>query len=508
MSSSPPSFRGPFRTGEEVRRSYATASGPFSLRPSAVAVPRDVDDVQVLVRWARNEGRSLVPRGSGTGMPGGNVGEGVVVDLATSFREIGAVDRDRRRIRVGAGAVAAEVAHRAREAGLFLPALPSSAERCSIGGMAANNAAGARSFKYGATRDWVRALEVVLADGRAVRLSADRDAPDPFAGLYRALAPRRSELSGRWPRVRKNASGYALDRFLPSGDPTQLLVGSEGTLGLITGVTLELAPRPEARGLALLSVAEPDQLPLAVRAAREAEASACEFFGRRFIETAGLEEDPRVGDLARTAYSLLLVEVDGSPAAVDEGMERIRSLAGSLGSDVRGARSADERSRLWRIRHAASPVIERAADRGLVSMQFIEDSVVPPGRLPDYLRGLERILRDADTDAVVFGHAGDGNVHVNPLVDVGRPEWRRRVRRILDATAELVAELGGTLSGEHGDGRVRAPYLSAIWPRACVRSFREIKETLDPEGVLNPGVILPAAGQDALAGLHEGPGTP
>ena len=435
-------------------------------------------------------------------MPGGNVGPGVTVDLAAFLDDVGPVDPSTRTVRVGPGAVAAEVNRRARPSNLFLPPTPSSADRCTLGGMVANNAAGARTFKYGAVREWVRELEIVLADGRTVRLSPEAEV-EPFAELRRRLRPRWSALSDAWPRVRKNSSGYALNRFVPSGDPTQLLVGSEGTLGLVTGITLELAPVPEGRGLALLAVAEPDGLLRSVRVAGEIGASACEFFGRRFIEIAELASDPRVGSLARDAFALVLVEVEGSDDEVEGALERLRRLAEVLGSELREARSPEDRARLWEVRHAASPLIAGAAERGLVSMQFIEDSVVPVPRLPDYLRSLTRILADADTDAVVFGHAGDGNVHVNPLVDVRRPRWKERVRSILEETVDLVADLGGTLAGEHGDGRVRAPFQSRIWPETAVRAFRDTKRALDPEGILNPGVILPVAGQDPLEGLEK-----
>lgn len=523
----PPGFRGRFLHDRESLAPYAGASGPYRILPRAAAVPASTDDVVRLVRWASDSSLPLVPRGAATGMPGGNVGEGVVVDLSREFRSIGAVDPAARQIRVGPGAVAADVDRAARKHGLFLPPLPSSAERCTIGGMTANNAAGARTFKYGATRDWVRGLSVVLADGRHLELSGSTDPPvvsarsgprsgsppgeaapppPPFPDLWRQLRPRWPDLSPDWPAVRKNSSGYALDRSLPSGDPVQLLVGSEGTLGVITSVTLELAPVPASRGLLLTAAAGPEDLMELVGAAGRVGASACEFFGRRFLEIGELEEDPRVGTLARDAHALVMMEVDGTPDEVDRQIEELRSVADDLGSSSRVARSPKDRDRLWDVRHAASPVIADAAERGRVSMQFIEDSVVPPSSLVAYLDGLDEILRRAETDAVVFGHAGDANVHVNPLVNVEDPEWRARVREILESTVELVAELGGTLSGEHGDGRIRAPYLRRVWSEEAVRSFEEVKRTLDPDGVLNPGVILPVEGADPLD--HLSPGHP
>jgi len=525
----PADFEGDFHTDLETLQTYSSASGPYRIRPRAVAVPRSVSDLQSLVRWAAAESTPMIPRGGATGMPGGNVGDGIIVDLTQGFDAIGPVDAESRRVRVGPGVVAADVNRAARKHGLFLPPVPSSAERCTIGGMAANNAAGARTFKYGSTRDWIAGLEVVLADGRRVELgsmvpgdptisseegprrdgtgrstdsaSTGNPVPAPFAELRRRLLPRWESLSNEWPAVRKNSSGYALDRFLASGDPVQLMVGSEGTLGLITSVSLKLAPIPEARGLILTRARDSDDLLEIMRLAERIDASACEFFGRRFLELARLERDSRVGEMARDAYSLVMVEVEGTPSAVEEGVAGIQEVVRALDSPCRVALSEEDRDELWEVRHAASPVIARAAEKGRVSMQFIEDSVVPPSRLPEYLSGLEIILERADTDAVVFGHAGDGNVHVNPLVDVEDPAWRERVAEILESVADLVASLGGTLSGEHGDGRIRAPYLSRIWSEEAIRSFRKVKETLDPRNLLNPGVILPVTGQDPLADL-------
>jgi FAD/FMN-containing dehydrogenase len=165
------------------------------------------------------------------------------------------------------------------------------------------------------------------------------------------------------------------------------------------------------------------------------------------------------------------------------------------------ATNPEEARELWRLRKAASPIIAREAGQGRISTQFIEDSVVPVSRLGDYLSGLDRILNAARLDAVIFGHAGDGNVHVNPLVEIHRPDWEEQVRTVLDQVVDLVASLGGTLAGEHGDGRLRAPFMERIWGAELGRAFQSVKETLDPAGILNPGVVVPLPGQDPLEGL-------
>ena len=438
-------------------------------------------------------------------MPAGNVGPWLAVDLMPGLGAIESVDRERATIRCGAGAVAAAVARAAAPAGLLLPCLPSSAERCTIGGMAANNAAGARSFRHGATREWVTGLDVVWADGTRSTIGDGAEPPAGMRALAAGLTARLGDVRDQgWPGVRKNSSGYALDRFLPDADAVHLMVGSEGTLGIIVGATLRLMRAPAERAVILIGLRSLDAIPEAAMIATEAGASACELFGRRLIEMAGLAVDPVARDAAEGAVALVLIELEGEADQVASGLARVRLWTTAEGLCSVEARDEEGRARLWEVRHAASPLIARAAEQGRLSSQFIEDSVVPVGTVPDYLRGLDRILEQAGTEAVVFGHAGDGNIHVNPLVDVRTPDWRGRVRTILEETVDLVAELGGTLTGEHGDGRVRAPFLDRIWTPQLVAAFRDVKESLDPAGLMNPGVILPLPGQDPLEGMWPG----
>lgn len=464
-------------------------------------------------------------------MPGGNVGPGVCVDLS-GWTTLGDVDRDARTVEAGPGVLGAQVESAALEHGLCFPALPSSAERCTVGGMVANNAAGARSYGHGAVNRWVESIDVVLADGSSRHLTREAPGTEQLATLRRDLATRlghhgpashpdrETDLCDAglgdaglkdlglkavkpWPNVRKNASGYALDRFLPEGDPVALFVGSEGTLGFITNVRLSLSPEPEDRATVLLPVPDDGDLDATIDVAETCCAAACEYFGKSFIDIAGLRSHPETSALLARNAALLLIELEGHPDEVSADLDRMSAHPKAAGVRSRVARAPDDRARLWAIRHAASPVVAARASNGLVSMQFIEDSVVPRARLSDYVEGLGAILARAETEAVIFGHAGEGNLHVNPLVDVGRADWRDRVRRILDETVDLVARLGGTLSGEHGDGRIRAPFHDRIWGTELADAFRTVKRTLDPDGILNPGVVVPLPGQDPLAGLSR-----
>ena len=496
----PPRFRGAFLWDAESLIRFGEASGPFRHPLLAVARPVDEEDVVRLVEWAVAGGIPLVPRGAGTGMPGGNVGAGVAVDL-TGFRRMEWADEGNGSLYLGAGTTGAELQARAAVGGSYFPALPSSANRCTVGGMVANNAAGARSFRHGSVRPWVEELRGVFPDGTVATLKRG-EAPTPSSRDLRSLLLNSlGTETPRWPAVAKNSSGYALDAFLPSGDLVDLLVGSEGTLCLVTEVRLRLAPEPPDRALALLPLPQRNDLPPAVALAGRVGAAACEFFDRAFLDLSGLRTRADTADLVGQAPALVLLELEGSPDAVEVGLADVATFAGDLGVPVRVGRSPEECHRLWAVRHSASPVVAARAAQGLVSMQFIEDSVVRVDRLPAYLAGLDAILAEERTDAVVFGHAGDGNVHVNPLVDVTRPTWRATVRRILERTVDLVADLEGTLSGEHGDGRLRGTFHPRIFGEPVATAFRQVKGTLDPHGILNSGVVVPLPGQDPLAGL-------
>lgn len=468
------------------------------MMPAGIARPRDADEVAALVAWCNAERIPLTPRGGGTGMPGGNVGRALVLDLGALDRvEVG----DDGLIRAGAGAVAQTADRMARAGGHHLPALPSSAPWCTFGGMAATDAAGARTFSRGSTRRWTEALDVVLADGSVHRLErSSAPAGEPVGEHATRWGPLRRELAAldlpKPPAVRKNSSGYGVDSFVAGGDPIDLVVGSEGTLAVVTGGVFRAERIPAEHGVAIVGVGDLDQLPALTAHAEASGATACEYFGRRLLELGQLLDDPRLADLDVRAGALL-VEYAGSADAVAEG------LAGWPGR-VTSATLPHQVDALWGLRHAASPSIARAAGARR-SIQFIEDAAVPRELLPTYVRAVGEILDHHGIDAVVFGHAGDGHLHINPLIDLRQEGWKAVVRAVLDEVTSVVSDLGGTLSGEHGDGRIRAGGLARIWREPHCRAFGVVKERLDPLGILNPGVILATPGADPLEGLADGP---
>ncbi len=509
--SAPPAFRGIFREDEAARGVYSEAAGIAQILPRAIAVPVDANDVVSLVRWAVATGSPLVPRGSGSSMAGGAIGDGVVVDLSRLVA-IGDIDATARRVRCGPGALRDDVDAAARAVGLQFPVDPSSGAYCTVGGMAATNSAGAHSMRHGATRHWVEALDCVFTDGSRAELRRGAPAPDVepvrrVLQLARQLVADEGDQPSVHPGVRKESSGYGLAAYAASGDLVDLLVGSEGTLALIVGVELRLCPRFAASASVLGAFSTLESAVRAAGLALAAQATACELLDRTFLDVAR-------GGGARVPVDLdteavLLAEVEG------DDRETCSRLAASLAQRFRDAGATDvvlaldataERT-LWELRHAASPILSRL-DPALRSMQFIEDGCVPPARLAEYVRGVRAALARQEMRGVIFGHAGDAHVHVNPLVDLRAPEWRSRVAALLAEVTALVASLGGTLSGEHGDGRLRAPLLGQVWSGAALARFAAVKHAFDPLGLLNPGAKMARPGTDPIGRVKYDPALP
>ncbi len=499
----PSAFRGIFRVDLLARSLYAEGAGIARSLPEAVAVPADVEDLTVLVRWARAGGHPLIPRGSGSGMAGGAVGTGVVVDLSR-FAAIGDVDAEAMTVRVGTGSLRNQVDAAARGRGLTFPVNPSSGAFCTIGGMIAANAAGSRTLRYGATRRWVRGVRCVFEDGsdawvhRALPLPMHVPAVARLVAVLDAWRARDDGASLRHVGVRKESSGYALACALePEGHLVDLLVGSEGTLAIFVEADLSLTRAPASTASLLAAFPSLEHATSCAIQARDDGASACELLDRTFLDVA--ESDAPTG-ISPSAEAVLLFEVEGDDEqAVRAAVAQIAQQCSRAGAfDVATGFDHESEHRLWALRHAASPILSRLAPR-VRSMQFIEDGCVPPDHFPAYVRGVRAALSKYETPGVIFGHAGDAHAHVNPLVDVMRSGWRDRVRGLFDDVTTLSARLGGTLAGEHGDGRLRAPKMIQLWDAIARAAFSDTKQAADPEGILNPGCKM-ATGADAAMG--------
>jgi FAD/FMN-containing dehydrogenase len=504
----PPGLRGEFRTDDVARALYSEGAGIFRIIPQAVAVPQDVEDLALLVRWAAAERVPLVPRGAGSGMQGGNVGPGVVLDLTRACRSAPEVDPEAGTARCGASVTYRALNGVAQPFGLHLPPDPSSGAFCTVGGMAATNAAGSHSVKYGTMRRWVRALEFVTAAGETGRTDARTHGRTEGGGhrstgargpgktsaeqrFLRDVAPdierRAATLAAAAPHTLKNSSGYALDAFAASGRIADLLVGSEGTLAVITAVEVALAPLPAERTTLLVTLGSLDQVGPAVLALRPLGPSAVELLDKTYLD---FVRGAAQRGLAPGTEAVLLVEFEGSAR---EAAAAVKGIA----TAVELAEDATTVGRLWELRHLASPILASLPD-DLRSLQVVEDGCVPPEQLASYITALRAAAKDTGFEIVIFGHAGDGHLHANLLADVTAPDFAARLAACLERVTAQQLALGGTPSGEHGDGRLRAPFVERTFGTQYAELCRRTRAAWDPAGILNPGVKILPAGENGL----------
>ena len=422
-------------------------------------------------------------------MPGGNVGEGLVVDLSAGFPDL-TVDPQRRVARAGASVTWAQLNDAARPYGLRLPPDPSSGLFATSGGMVGTNAAGPRSVRYGSVRRWVEGLELVEADG-SLRTVVRGEQASKFV----LTADSRRLIADRFPKTRKNSSGYALDRFAETGDEVDLLVGSEGTLAIVTAVHWRLDSIPADIAGAALGFPDLESMTEAVPYLVSLKPTALELLDSTLLQF--VPEAPKVA-------CLLLVEFERESSAAARGVvgDAVRGLKNSI-THVETAVDRRGLENLWSVRRLASPALARLPPSQR-SLQVIEDGCVPLHALGEYVTGVRAAADRAGIPVAIFGHAGDGHVHVNALPDTTRPGWRNALARLFAEVTNLLLQLGGVPSGEHGVGRLRAGVLERFFGPEVMDLFRAVKRAYDPLTILNPGVIIPATGWSPLAALKIG----
>lgn len=512
----PPGFRGTFREDELARAVYSEAAGIARAMPTAVAVPLDAEDVVSLVKWAAETGTSLIPRGSGSSMSGGAIGKGVIVDVSR-INHLGKIDERERTVWADPGVLWSTLDVAARRRGLRFPVDPSSGSFCTLGGMASTNASGAHSLHYGSTRVWVNALDCVFSNGDREVITRGETPPRRVEAIARFLREAHGQLVAMdkqrpivHPGVRKESSGYAVHEYARKADLVDLLVGSEGTLVIIVRIQFSLSPLPAATSSVLGSFASLEEATAGAMKAVETGASACELLDRSFLAYASsaASGDAAWRERMEGAAAILLAEVEGEngegTAARARDLAAAFKAAGATNVDI--ALTPEREHDLWELRHAASPIL--AALENSTSMQFIEDGAVPLPRLPEYIEGVRRALADREVSGVIFGHAGDAHVHVNPLMDLRESNWRDKVSGLLDDVVGLTARLGGTLTGEHGDGRLRAPLLDRVWHREALLAFSLVKKAFDPGNIFNPGVKVPLPNQKSIEDIKYDPSLP
>ncbi|RME11260.1 MAG: FAD-binding protein [Aquificota bacterium] len=433
------------------RKLYSYDATPIPVEralPSAVVFPESHEDVVKLVKACYEEGIPIFPRGAGSGLTGGAVPtseRGVVVSFERMKRF--EVNVDNATAEVQPGVITAQFQEYVERLGLFYPPDPSSFKYSTLGGNIAENAGGPRCLKYGVTREYVLGLTAVIKDGEAIKTG------NP---------------------VIKDVAGY---------DITKLFVGSEGTLGLITSATLKLIPKPKARATALALF---DRLEHVGRAVTKIFTSgifpsALEFMDEDAIRAV---EDYKPVGLPKVS-ALLLIEVDGSPQSVQEDIRDIKELLHSMGVEVRTANSREEEERLWSARKSLGPALGN-----LRTGKINEDIVIPRIHLSEAIPEFRKVAKKYDLLMVIFGHIGDGNLHVNLLYDKANREEEERAEKAVDEVFEIALRYNGSITGEHGVGLTKKKFLQWQFGNAGYELLKGIKRLFDPKNLFNPGKVV------------------
>src|SRR6185503_2670318 len=497
------SLEGEVRFDALSRALYSTDASVYQIQPVGVVVPKTREDLARIVAACRRHGCSVTMRGGGTSQAGQCIGAGLIVDTSKHFNRLLEVNAVERWARVEPGIVlddlnGALAQHRLR----FAPDI-SSASRATVGGMIANNSAGARSVVYGKTIDHVLELEVLLGDGSVVHC---RERPTAGHGgsacdqkVLELAATHAAEIERRFPKVLRRVGGYNLDEFVP-GRPfnlARLFVGSEGTLGIVLEAKLKLVPLPAAK--VLLAVQFDDLLDAlgATPIVLAHKPSAVEAMDAFILNHTKMNAD---------LHRLRETFVQGEPAAllcVEFAGDRVEDLVPKIDAvetdlRARGLRIVCHRAitpaaqqAVWHVREAALGLsMSMRGDAKAIS--FVEDAAVAPERLRDYIRELLGIVSRHGTEAGVYAHASVGCLHVRPVVNLKTADGVRTFESLASDVADLVLKYGGALSGEHGDGLVRSPFMARMFGDTLYEAFREIKRTFDPDGIFNPGKIVDA----------------
>lgn len=501
-------------TAPEVREYFSTDGGVFKVTPSLVVYPKNTQDVRKVTRfsWQLAEKGHLLPitaRGRGSDQGGAAIGTGIILVFPAHMNRLLELDKKQRLARVQPGINFRTFEETVQSHGYFLPPYPSSIDYATIGGAVANNTAGEKTVKYGAMRQYVQNIEVVLANGEVIqteRISKKelekRKGLTTFEGeIYRqldGLIVDNADLIAQHaslPHVSKNSAGYALSQVKQkdgSFDLTPLIVGSQGTLGIVTEAIIRLEPYNPRTTLFKISLPDLKDAGEVVSQLMQLGPSALEVVDRNLLEFLGRVSPARLKGLVEQPYPalILLAEFDDPKDGVQiKKAKKAEKILRKLGVDFVGTQDYDEQQRLWTIRHSAAAVIWHVEGTAK-ALPIIEDGVVPREKFPEFIAKIYELFDKYKLQVAVWGHAGDANLHLQPFLDLGKIGDRQKVFTIMEEYYDMVLAMGGSTCGEHNDGRLRAPFLPKVYGPEMYEVFREVKKIFDPFGTLNPGVKI------------------
>jgi FAD/FMN-containing dehydrogenase/Fe-S oxidoreductase len=475
-----------------TRQLYATDASIYQIQPVGVAFPKTAQQASAVVHAAADGGLSITPRGAGTSLVGNAIGEGLIVDFSRYNRQITDLDLEKRSVHVGAGVVLDQLNDFLSPHGFCFGPDVATSSRATLGGMIANNSSGARCPIYGTTADHVLSLDIVMADGRIEKIGSTHESLMPervkIENLIRAAS---AEMAERWPPgLIKRWPGYGIEIFLRApADLTRILAGSEGTLAGIFSAELKISPLPREKGLGLIFFASVGEAMQATVELLDLKPAAIEHIDRPLL-------DQTKGQLHFQAARDLL-ELDTEPCEAilivefyDHVAERLSTLESrKIGLRKKILTDPAQMNLVWSVRKSGLSLLTGCIGPAK-PVAFIEDAAVRPTQLPEYVRGLQSIMRPLGLEASYYGHAASGLLHVRPVLDLHSAADLKKFRQVADQTSALVRQFKGSLSAEHGVGIARTEYMRDQLGDALLGVLREIKCTFDPKNIFNPGKIF------------------
>lgn len=503
---------GEVMTANDVRRYFSTDSSVFELTPAIVVYPRNENDVRKTARFSwqlAERGRSvpLTARGSGTDQSGASLGSGVMLVFPAHMNKLLEFDSKSGVAVLEPGINYGKLQQTLHTHGRFLPPFPASLEYSTVGGAIANNAAGEKTIKYGDTRDYIRGLRVVLANGEVIetkrlskrelnkKLGLQTFEGEVYRGIDTLIEDNKSVIEGSNLTVSKNSAGYALANVKQkngSFDLTPLFVGSQGTLGIVTEATIDTeAHNPDTT----LIAAKFDDIRVAEEVITELRnlpdmPSAIELVDQHLLEFVRATNPNQLKGIIDPPFPkiVLLVEFDSPNSRTQKRMvKKASKILKKYQISYQVETENEKKDELWKIRHSAASVVSHTSDKKK-ALPIIEDGIVPVERFAEYLDKVYKLFEKYSLKIAIWGHAGNANLHMQPFLDLSQVGDRQKVFKIIDEYYKLIIAMGGSTSGEHGDGRLRAPYLQELYGNEIYGLFQQVKQVFDPHNFLNPGV--------------------
>lgn len=476
-----------------TRAAFATDGSIYQILPMCVVAPKDSNDVVAVIKYAKEHNVPIVARGAGSGLAGEALSSSIVFDMPRYMNKIISISADGSQIVCEPGVVLDDINNALAKYGKKIGPDPSSGNRAVIGGIVANNATGAHSLSYGYIADHVEKIEAVLADGSMIEFTNDMPASSPLAQkCYDLLSPKADVIKKAMPRTKRNRSGYGIANICHNGkiDMARLMAGSEGTLAIFTKITLRTVDVPKAKALLQIEFATLDNMAKAVPIIVDSGAAACEVMDQALTKMA-VDAYPAYKDVlpVDAVVALVVEHIGHNQDEVKEKIQKTLAAISTLETKHHIYLDALSQARLWKSRKDAVPLLSRDKTEKK-AIGVIEDVSVENVRLAEYIAGIGKIAEKYKMPLVYYGHAGDGEIHIRPYLDLATPEDVKNLKNIATEVFELAWSLGGTISGEHADGLVRTPFIRRQYGDEFYELLRQVKTIFDPKGIMNPGKII------------------